>query len=319
MASWAVGGKAGVMPWVKVGWSLLAAAAVVALVLAQRGVLISGLSRLGGADPRWLMPAAFSAGVLWLASALSQAGAVGSNLPFPALCAVQAAASFADHFLPGGSGGFLVNVRFLRRQGLTRPQAATSIVIRSVVGWCVRLPLLVGVLVWQPQYVVPLGRRIPDGPAEIGVAVALTVAGALLLVAARHRCRSGAPQWITDLRAGLGVLRTPGKAAALWLGALIAPLLHALVLFAVAQAMHVDLSWVHVLVLYLGVSTLTGILPIPGAVGALEVVLVAALIAAGVPGADAAGTTVAYRMITVWLPLLPAGVLLALLVRRNVV
>jgi uncharacterized membrane protein YbhN (UPF0104 family) len=319
MASWTVGGKAGVMPWVKIASSVLVAATVVALVFAQRGVLVSGLSRLGGADPRWLVPAAFSAVLLWLASALSQAGAVGSRLPFPALCAVQAAASFADHFLPGGSGGFLVNVRFLRRQGLTGPEAATSVVLRSVVGWCVRLPLLAAVLIWQPQYVLPLGRRIPNGPAEIGIAVALAAAIAVLLVLARHRCRSGAPRWFTDLRVGLAVLRTPGKAAALWLGALIAPLLHALVLFAVAQAMHVDLSWVHVLVLYLVVSTLTGILPIPGVVGALEVVLVAALIAAGVPGADAAGTTVAYRMITVWLPLLPAGVLLALLVRRNVV
>jgi uncharacterized membrane protein YbhN (UPF0104 family) len=213
----------------------------------------------------------------------------------------------------------VVNVRFLRRQGLTRPEAATSVVIRSIVGWCVRLPLLAAVLVWQPQYVLRLGRRIPDGPAQLGLAAGLAATTVLLLVLARHRYRSGAPQWLRDLRAGTAVLRTPGRAAALWCGALVAPLLHALVLFAVARAMHVDLSWVHVLVLYLAVSTLTGILPVPGAVGALEVVLVAALIAAGVPGADAAGTTVAYRMITVWLPLLPAGVLLALLVRRNVV
>src|SRR6202000_2014473 len=132
MASCALGDKARVMPWVKVGSTVLVAVVVVALVFAQRGVLASGLSRMGSADPRWLVPAAFSAPLLWLSSALSQARAVGSNLPFPRLCPGEAAASFADHFLPGGSGGFLVNGRFLCRQGLTGPEAATSVVIRSV-------------------------------------------------------------------------------------------------------------------------------------------------------------------------------------------
>jgi uncharacterized membrane protein YbhN (UPF0104 family) len=149
------------------------------------------------------------------------------------------------------------------------------------------------------------------------VLVLAAIPAAALLI--RHRRRRGGPQWVDDLLAGLAVQRTPAKAVALWSGALIAPLLHALVLFAVAQAMSVDLSWLHLLALYLAVSTLSGILPVPGAVGALEVVLIAALVGAGVPGATAAGTTVAYRMFTVWLPLLPAAVLLAVLVRHDVV
>lgn len=297
--------------------TVLVALTVVGLVVAQRSVIGAGLARLGQADPRWLAPAAVSAGLLWAASALTQAGAVAAALPFRRLCAVQGAALFADHFLPAGAGGFMVNVRFLRNQGLSGREAATSVVIRSIAGWAIRLLLLVVLFAYHPDGLLPDGAGMGNAsPAELSaIGAVMLLPLAVLLV----RKRSGLPGWLADLRGGLAVLRTPHRAAALWTGALIAPILHAMVLLAVARAMSVELSWSHVLVLYLAASTLTGVLPVPGAVGALEVVLVAALVAAGVPGAAAAGTTVAYRMLTVWLPLLPAGVLLALLVRRDVV
>jgi uncharacterized membrane protein YbhN (UPF0104 family) len=317
MASVAVQGGGRIGTRLRTGATVSVAVAVGALVIAQRGVLLAGLARLGQADPRWLAPAMASAGLLWVASALTQAGATGPALPFRRLYAVQGAALFADHFLPAGTGGFMVNVRFLRNHGLSGPEAATSVIIRSVAGWVIRVLLLVVLLAGHPQDLLPGGPGLHDASmAELVAAAAVVVAAAVALLA---RYRSRLPVWWADLREGLAVLRAPRRAAALWAGAVIAPLLHALVLLTVAEAMSVHLSWAHAMVLYLAASTLTGALPVPGAVGAMEVVLVAALVAAGVPGAAAAGTTVAYRMLTVWLPLLPAGVLLALLVRRHVV
>ena len=47
--------------------------------------------------------------------------------------------------------------------------------------------------------------------------------------------------------------------------------------------------------------------------------LVAGLVEAGQPAAAAVAAVLAYRLITVWLPLAPSGCLLALLIRLRVI
>jgi uncharacterized membrane protein YbhN (UPF0104 family) len=74
-----------------------------------------------------------------------------------------------------------------------------------------------------------------------------------------------------------------------------------------------------VLVVYLGMSSLTAVVPSPGAIGGLDVALVAGLVAAGVSSTVALATVLGYRMITVWLPLPPAACTFAVLLRRRVI
>lgn len=297
--------------------------AVAAIGFGNRGTLGRGFARLGTADPRWLAVAAVAGGLLWLTGTISQAGAVRVRLPFAPLCAVQVASSFADHVMPSGCGTMAVNGRFLRRQGLSRSAAASAVLVRTFVGWAGHVVLLFAIVVWRPDgmgrvpgvpwWAWPLGLA---GLAGAGVGTArlareADAPGRLPLRRLREAAR--------DLREGFTVMRDWRRAAALWGGSLTGPVLHSVVLYAVARSIGVQLALVHVLVLYLAAAAVTGILPAPGAVGALDVALIAALVAAGVPGSTAAGATIAYRMITVWLPLLPAGALLVVLIRRRVV
>lgn len=301
----------------------LTLAVVAAIGYWNRGTLGRGFARLGTADPRWLAVAALAAGLLWLTGTISQAGAVRVRVPFGPLCAVQVASSFADHVMPSGCGTMAVNARFLRRQGLSRSAAASAVLVRTFVGWAGHVVLLLAIVLWRPD---GLGR-VPEVPWWAWPA-GLTVLAGVGAATARLARKADAPGWTPlrrlraaarDLRDGFTVMRDWRRAAALWGGSLVGPVLHSVVLYAVARSIGVQLALVHVLVLYLAAAAVTGIVPAPGAVGALDVALIAALVAAGVPGTTAAGATIAYRMITVWLPLLPAGALLVLLIRRRVV
>ena len=64
-------------------------------------------------------------------------------------------------------------------------------------------------------------------------------------------------------------------------------------------------------------SSAAALLPTPGGLGSLDAALALALTAGGAPGVAAASAVLGYRLLTVWLPLLPGLLVLALLVRRR--
>jgi uncharacterized membrane protein YbhN (UPF0104 family) len=216
-----------------------------------------------------------------------------------------------------------VNGRFLRRHGLSRSAATSAVLLRTAAGWCAHVVLFAALVLSSPTDLKPAELHSGWSPPWLLVLAGLGTGAvvALVLRRRRSRCRDRRPAWITaaELRVGLSVLRRPRRAAALWTGACAVPLLHSLVLWAVARSLHVELGAGRMVLLYLAVSAVAGLVPAPGAIGALDVALVAALMAAGVPGVSATGATIAYRLFTVWAPLLPAGVLLAMLVHRDVV
>jgi uncharacterized membrane protein YbhN (UPF0104 family) len=115
------------------------------------------------------------------------------------------------------------------------------------------------------------------------------------------------------------VLRHPGRAAALWLGSVALPFSHALILFSILRGLGVAMTIGTVMVIYLGVSSLAAVVPSPGAIGGLDVALVTGLAAAGASSTVAVGAVLGYRMITVWLPLLPAAGMFAVLLRRRII
>jgi uncharacterized membrane protein YbhN (UPF0104 family) len=70
---------------------------------------------------------------------------------------------------------------------------------------------------------------------------------------------------------------------------------------------------------YLASSAVSALIPSPGGIGSLDVVLTAGLVAAGLPVASAVGGLVAYRFLTVWIPVLPGACTLGVLVKRRIV
>jgi uncharacterized membrane protein YbhN (UPF0104 family) len=292
--------------------ALTLAVLVAAVCLARRHwpVLETGALRLAVADQGWLLLGATASGATWLCSALAQQGAVLCRLPPGRLVAAQFAASAANHVLPAGLGAGAVNLRFLMRCGLPAGRSATAVAVKAVAGGLAR-----GALIAVFATACPGVLRIPDawGASAAVVGAVLCVLG-LLGVRLWPRCRRA----LGAVRADIGAVHArPRRAAALWGGSLAFALLHALVLIAVTRAVGLPLAPPLVALLYLAASSAAALLPTPGGFGSLDAALGLALAAAGAPAAAAACAVLGYRLLTVWIPLVPGLLVLGILVRRK--
>lgn len=317
---------------------LVSAAVVVAVVVIgvlHRSTVDAGSESLAAADTEWLILAGLATAALWIVGTVTQLGSMPIRPPFGRLLAVQAAASFANHLLPAGAGGLGINIRFLRRHGLDAAAAAGATGLNALAGMATHVALLIAAIAISPrlagQVKAPANWHRPAAPepgillwAGIGVALALFAAVLVLrrtgwlrqlparLAAARARIAG-------ELRRLGAVLRDPYRAAALWIGSLSTPLLHALILFAVLHSLAIPLPLWTVVVVYVVVSAVSAVIPSPGGIGALDVTLLAGLVAVGVAPTAALATVLGYRMITVWLPFLPGALVLTVLVRRRII
>ncbi len=270
-------------------------------------VIEAGAYRLAGADARWLALGATATAATWACSALAQQGAVAEALPGGRLVAVQFAASAANHVLPAGLGAGAVNLRYLTRCGLSVPRSATALAVKATVGAVTR-----GVLIAVLALAGPGFLRLPRVPT-VAVAAALLVAFALVILLSGPLRRA----WRAvgaDVRA---VHRLPARAVALRGGSLAFASLHALVVVTVTRALGLPLPADRVALARLAADSAAVLLPTPGGIGSLDAALTPALKVAGAPGSAAASVVLGYRLLTVWLPLVPGLVALGVLMRRK--
>lgn len=310
---------------IRTGLSVGVAVTLVLLLVRHRTMLDAGSDSVARADLAWIALAAAGTLLLWTAGTVSQLGSVTPRLPLFRLFAVQIAATFANHVLPGGSGGLTVNVRFLRRHGLSRADAVGAVALNMLAGAVTHTALLALALVAAPDALTAaLGpgapERLAGHPRSLALAalVALPIAAALVWVGRRWVARAA-----RNVRAQLSVLvavvRNPRRAVQLWLGSFAVPVLHCLTLYAVLLSLGGGVPFLPVALAYLVASSVSAVVPSPGGFGALDVALVAGLVAVGTPSATALATVLAYRLLTVWVPLVPGACVLAVLVRRRVI
>jgi glycosyltransferase 2 family protein len=110
----------------------------------------------------------------------------------------------------------------------------------------------------------------------------------------------------------------PVRALALWGGAAAFPLCQGAVVASVGTSLGLPLSWIQMVFAYLVASTAAGAVPAPGGLGPMDAALVFTLVAFGAPATVATTTVIGYRVLTVWLPLLPGTLVLSALVRAKV-
>ncbi|MEU2421573.1 lysylphosphatidylglycerol synthase domain-containing protein [Streptomyces sp. NPDC007851] len=296
--------------YVQLGITLVVLAAAGGMLVAHRATLDSGTDRLAAADGEWLVLACLAAMATWVCAAVAQQGAVTERLPRRRLVAVQFAAGAANHLLPAGAGATAVNLRFLKRCGLSTRRSATALAAKAAVGGIVRCALGVALLVASPG-TVGLSARVPHRVILLLPVAAGTV---VLAVAVSGRLRRVLGRALTDVRK---VHRCRARACALWGGSVAFALLHAGVVVAVVHAVGLGLPTSRVVVAYLVASGAAALLPTPGGLGSLDAALALALTATGAPGPAAVSAVLGYRLLTGWLPMVPGLLVLALLARRS--
>jgi uncharacterized membrane protein YbhN (UPF0104 family) len=321
------------------------AVAVAVVAVMNRAAIGSGGATLATADLEWLVFALALLVAVFLAGTAAQLGAMPIRPPVRQLFAVQVAASVANQVVPAGVGGMAVNVRYLQRSGMTRSAAVAAVGLSSVATFVTHLALVAALWALAPgsltrgslSSLVPAGgsgsvvHRVLSGSSLLAagvVAVALALAlGAVLAGDGRrrvawHRLRTSPTRcWAhvrRELRGSGHVLLQPGRAALLWVGSAASPALHALILVAVYKSLSGSATGLVVALAYLVVSSVAALVPAPGALGAFDVALVAVLVAVGTPTATAVAAVLGYRLITVWLPMVPSALVFAFLLRRRV-
>ncbi|MFF6785815.1 lysylphosphatidylglycerol synthase domain-containing protein [Streptomyces sp. NPDC012510] len=279
-----------------------------------------GALRLASADWRWLLAGVVFTGLCSVASASVRQGAVPERLPPGQLLATQFAAGAAGHALPGNIGAHAVVLRFLRRQGISLPRATSSLALYSAVKPVAKTLVILAFLVAFPG-TLQLAELLPKGEtlALVGAITGVSLAAVVTLITTVRPLRQpligGLRTALTDTRL---VHSRPVRAVALWGGAAAFPLCQGAVVASVGSSLGLPLSWPQMLFAYLVASTAAGAVPAPGGLGPMDAALVFTLVAFGAPAALATTTVIGYRVLTVWLPLLPGTLVLSALVRAKV-
>ncbi|MER6960824.1 MULTISPECIES: lysylphosphatidylglycerol synthase transmembrane domain-containing protein [unclassified Streptomyces] len=294
---------------------------LVAVVAVQhRSVLAEGFGHLRQAEWPWLLAAVGATCLTWVAAAVTRQGAVVQRLPGRRLLATQFAAGAANHLLPTGLGASAVNLRFMTVCGVPLARSSAALGLYLLAEGVARVGLLTVLLLVFPD-ALRLGSLLPDaalGPLLGGLAAAVLLAAGVLTFVRRVR----SAVW-SFLRTALGEARSvhcrPSRALALWGGSLAFPVLQAAGLAAVGHALGLPVPVAHMVVAYLAATVAVALIPTPGGIGSVEAALIVALVAAGGPVAVATAVVLAYRIITVWLPLVPGALTLGALVRMKVI
>ncbi|MFJ4782169.1 YbhN family protein [Streptomyces sp. NPDC088794] len=293
---------------------------VVAVAVQHWSVLAEGFGHLREAQLPWLLAAVGATCLTWVAAAFTRQGAVVDRLPRRRLLATQFAAGSANHLLPTGLGASAVNLRFMSVCGIPLARSSAALALYLLAECVARVGLLVALLLVFPD-ALRFGELLPEGaigPLLIAVGGVLLVAGTVFAFVRRLRAAA-----LSFLRTALGELRSvhtrPSRALALWGGSLAFPALQAAGLVLVGQALGLSVPPAHMAVAYLAATVAVALVPTPGGIGSVEAALIVALVAAGGPAAVATAVVLAYRIITVWLPLLPGALTLGALVRLKVI
>ncbi|MFD5315555.1 YbhN family protein [Streptomyces sp. NPDC127098] len=296
---------------------LLPIVAVAVWLYHNRTHLGSGVRQALDGNGYWMLAAVASTLLGWVAVSFARQGTVLERLPAGRLLVTQFAAGAANHLLPSGIGAGAVNIRFMARCGLPPARYSAALALYYLAEGVAR-----GTLLLAFPEALRLETLLPE---EIGLSLAATLAVAALLgVAVALACVGRIRRAVaTFVRTALTDVRSlharPSRALALWGGSFAFPMLQAAGLVTVALALGLTLPVGHLVLAYLAASVVAAAVPSPGGIGSVDAALVVALVATGATAGAATATVLVFRVITVWLPLLPGALVLAGLVRWKVV
>ncbi|MFC1403966.1 MULTISPECIES: lysylphosphatidylglycerol synthase transmembrane domain-containing protein [Streptacidiphilus] len=287
------------------------AAAGYLLVLQLTSPNNNPLAPLARARPEWVALALLCALGGLVAATMSYAGFVPERLDPWRTFLLQVAGGFANVVTPVGLGGLAISTRFLQRIGISPGQAVSSIGVAQAVGLVLHL-LLTGVF----GYLTTVHYRASTthvSPLLVDLVLAVLAAAVLLtLVAvAVPRLRRWLAGRVAPLLNGVlprlrDLLHQPGKLAVGVSGQLLVSLAASSCLYCCVLALGRHPGFAAVALATLVGGALGSAVPTPGGIGGVEVVLAGALAQTAALSYDTALVAVLlYRLLTLWLPVLP--------------
>lgn len=267
----------------------------------------------------WVAVAVAFQVLTYVAAAMSLLGFVPEKVPFGRTVLAQVAGSFVKLVAPAAVGGVALNTRFLQRAGVRPGLAVASVGASQLFGLACHIMLLLSF-----GYVTGTERSSSIGPSRTVIGGLLTAAVLVLVVAAIPVLRKFVSTRVRSLFAGvvprmLDVLQRPQKLFAGIGGMLLLTAANVMCLDAAIRAFGGELSYASIAVVYLTANALGSAAPTPGGVGAVEFALTGALTFAGLPAEQAAPAVLLFRLMTLWLPVLPGWISFTHLTRKGAI
>ncbi|MET9674166.1 lysylphosphatidylglycerol synthase transmembrane domain-containing protein [Streptomyces sp. NPDC006482] len=298
--------------------SLIAGAVAAYFLLSQ--IARTPLSTISQADWRWVAAAVLFSAVSYVAAAMSLLGFVPERVGFWRTVVAQVAGSFVKIVAPAAVGGVALNTRFLQRAGVRPGLAVASVGASQLFGLGAHILLLLSF-----GYLTGTEKSQSFTPSRTVIAGLLTVAVLVLVVTAIPFMRKFVSTRLRSLFAGvvprmLDVLQRPMKLLTGIGGMLLLTGVFVLCLDASIRAFshgNQTVSYASVAVVFLAGNALGSAAPTPGGVGAVEGALTFGLVAVGLPLEVATPAVLLYRLLTLWIPVLPGWICFNWLTKRE--
>ncbi|MEW1723386.1 lysylphosphatidylglycerol synthase transmembrane domain-containing protein [Streptomyces sp. NPDC093109] len=268
----------------------------------------------------WVLAALAFSALSYVAAAMSLLGFVPERVPFGRTVMAQVAGSFVKIVAPAAVGGVALNTRFLQRSGVRPGLAVASVGASQLFGLGAHILLLLSF-----GYLTGTEKTASLTPSRTVIAGLLTVAVLVLVVTAIPFLRKFVATRLRSLFAGvvprmLDVLQRPMKLVTGIGGMLLLTGVFVMCLDASIRAFdngNQQLSYASIAVVFLAGNALGSAAPTPGGVGAVEGALTLGLLAVGLPKEVAAPAVLLYRLLTLWLPVLPGWLSFSHLTRKG--
>ena len=255
------------------------------------------------AELAWVVVALVLAQTTFIPSGISVRGGVATPLPLLPCVVLQSALKFINLTVPSSAGRVATNLRCLQRMGAPRAEAIAGGAIDDVSNTVVQASLFLLVLpfVGMSLDTSQFKGAGPDRRLLVAIGVALLLSAVVVLAVPRIRAR--VVPGIRDALRGLwSVARVRRKRMEVFGGSLASELLYALALGATCLAYGADLNVGQLVFVNTSASVLSGLVPVPGGIGAAEAALSAGLIAMGVGQSTAFAIAITQRLCTFYLP-----------------
>ena len=258
---------------------------------------------LSTADWTWLLFALAVAPLVQIFGAFSTIGAALMAVRYGPVLQLQFAIQFIALAVPSSAARIAVSVRFFQRAGAPTATAVAIGAIDSVSGFLIQAAIL-GIIALANLVTLDLSLSGSDVTftgkiLAIGAIVLLVLVVVAILI---PRVRRMIAPHLTEAKESARVLRQPVKLLQLFGGNFAAQLMLAVVLGLCLRAFGEHATLAELLLVNTMTSLFSGIMPVPGGIGVTEAAMTTLLIGVGIPEAPAVAATLAYRIITFYLP-----------------
>ena len=261
------------------------------------------VDELSTAEWTWLLFALAVAPLVQIFGAFSTIGAALMAVRYGPVLQLQFAIQFIALAVPSSAARIAVSVRFFQRAGAPTATAVAIGAIDSVSGFLIQAAIL-GIIALANLVTLDLSLSGSDVTFSgkflvIGAIVLVILAVAAVLI---PRVRRMIAPHLTEAKESARVLRQPVKLLQLFGGNFAAQLMLAVVLGLCVRAFGEHATLAELLLVNTMTSLFSGIMPVPGGIGVTEAAMTTLLIGVGIPESPAIAATLAYRIITFYLP-----------------